>query len=80
VITDVKEGSLGKYGDVISEIQARSTQFIYCNFAYEGRAHNYEAHNLARHGLTLETGRHLWLVTPYTPYTVNIPVNILINE
>jgi hypothetical protein len=78
VITDAKEGSLGKYGAVISEINARSTQFIHCNFAYEGRTHNYEAHNLARHALTLEGGRrHLWLVMPYS---INIPVNIVINE
>jgi hypothetical protein len=73
----VVEGSLGKYGVVISEINARSTQFIHCNFAHEGRSHNYEARNLARHALSLEAGCHMCLVIPYS---VNIPVNILINE
>jgi ribonuclease HI len=77
VVTDVKEGSLGKYGVVITKINARTTQFIQCSFAYEGRAHNFEAHNLARHALTLDAGRHLWLDTPYS---INIPVNIVINE
>jgi hypothetical protein len=57
VVTNVKEGSLGKYGAVITEIKARTTQFIHRSFAYEGRAHNYEAHNLARHALTLDAGR-----------------------
>jgi ribonuclease HI len=77
VISDIKDGSMGKYGSVISEIKHRSNIFQSCKFAYESRASNFEAHNLARHMISSGIGRHLWLDTPYSD---SIPVNIIIDQ
>nr|XP_051221174.1 uncharacterized protein LOC127339353 [Lolium perenne] len=66
VVTDIRDGSMGKYGSVISEIRHRSNNFSSCTFAHENRASNFEAHNLARHMINSGIGRHLWLDTPYS--------------
>jgi hypothetical protein len=74
VVTDISEGTLGKYGAVVSEIKARASQFLGCKFVLEGRSSNFKAHNLARHGLSLEGGHHKWLGMPYA---INISVNTI---
>jgi hypothetical protein len=78
VVDGITDGTLGKHGAVVSEIKARDLEFIgCCKILFEGRSSNFEAHELARHGLSLEGGRHLGLGIPYD---VDIPVNILINQ
>jgi hypothetical protein len=44
---------------------------------FEGWASNSEAHNLTRFIASLGAGRHLWF---RTPYSINIFVNILVDE
>jgi hypothetical protein len=61
VVADIVEGTLGKYGAVVSEIKGRASNFLGSEFVYEGRSSNFEAHDLARQGLSLEGGRHMWL-------------------
>jgi hypothetical protein len=77
VVTDIAEGTLGKYATVISEIKARSLKFQSCNFIHEGIASNFKAHNLAKHALSLGVGRHVWLLLPCAD---SIPVNIVLNQ
>ena len=64
VIQDLNNVSRGRYGAIIEEIQARSANFT-CNFMYESRSVNIEAHKLARFSLSLDQGRHMWLVQPH---------------
>jgi hypothetical protein len=75
VVTDISDGSMGRYGTVVSEIKSRSASFSDCKIIFEGRASNFEAHNLARNSLSLGVGHHLWLGTPYS---INIHVNIIV--
>jgi hypothetical protein len=75
VVNDISDGSMGRYGSIIAEINARTSQFNGCKFIFEGRSSNFEAHNLARFVLSLDSGRYLWLGAPYAPH---IPVNIII--
>ena len=48
------------------------------SFHHEKRTTNEEAHRLARLGMTLQVGRHVWLVSPTDE--LNLPVNITTNE
>jgi hypothetical protein len=77
VMTNIVEGTLGKYGVVVCEIKARASEFFGCEFVFEGRSLNFEAHDLARHVLSLEHGRHMWLGIPYN---MNIRLNIIIDQ
>jgi hypothetical protein len=42
----------------------RSKSFDFVLFVHEGRDCNREAHILAKLGCNLESGRHVWLVSP----------------
>jgi hypothetical protein len=77
VVTDIRGGSMGRNGSIISEIRSRAATLSSCSFVHEGRASNFEAHNLARHALSLDVGRHMWLLAPYADH---IPVNIIIDQ
>jgi ribonuclease HI len=74
VISDIKDGSLGKYGSIIFEIKHRSNSFHGCTFSHENRASNFEPHDLARHMITSGIGRRLWLDTHYSD---SIPVMVV---
>jgi hypothetical protein len=76
VVEDIMEGTMGRYGAIVSEIRVRAAQMNECKFVFEGRASNFEAHNLARFMLSFGVGGYVWLGTPHD---VNIPVNILAN-
>jgi hypothetical protein len=52
VVSDIEEGSMGRYGSIIAEIRSCRTQFQEATFVYEGRAYNFEAHNLAKFALS----------------------------
>jgi hypothetical protein len=40
VVTDMKQGAMGKHSSILREIKARSTHFENCSIVYEGRASN----------------------------------------
>ena len=75
VVDDVSKGTSTVYGSVIKEIIDRSSEFHFCNIVHEFRSSNFEAHNLAKHALTLQVGRHVWLGQPGNLSFV--PVNIV---
>jgi ribonuclease HI len=77
VVKEIHEGSKGRYGAIISEINHRSSLFQECSFVFESRASNFEAHNLAKHSLALGVGRHTWLGTPHS---VTVPVIAVFDE
>jgi hypothetical protein len=76
IVSDIKDGSLGKYGSIISEIRYHTNSFHGCVFPHENRASNFEARNLARHMISSGIGRHLWLDAAYS---VSILVNIMVD-
>jgi hypothetical protein len=51
---------------IIDEVKARAIHFQSCSFVHELRASNFEAHNLAKHALSFDIGRHIWLANPYS--------------
>jgi hypothetical protein len=53
VVSDISDGSSGRYGSIVEEIKARSRILEKCSFVFEGRASNSEAHNLARYSVNL---------------------------
>jgi hypothetical protein len=65
-IDDIRDGTLGRNGSIISEIRSRSTHLRECSFSFESRASNFEAHNLARHMISRGVGCHLWLAVSYS--------------
>jgi ribonuclease HI len=77
VVTHIRGGSMGRNGSIISEIRSRAATLSSYSFVHEERASNFEAHNLARYALSLDVGRHMWLLTPYADH---IPVNIIIDQ
>jgi hypothetical protein len=77
VVTDIRGGSMERNGSIISEIRSRAATLSSCSFVHEGRASNFEAHSLARHALSFEVGRHVWLLAPYANY---IHVNIITDQ
>jgi hypothetical protein len=77
VVKEIHDGSQGRNGAIISEINHKTSLFQECSFVFESRASNFEAHNLAKHSLALGVGRHLWLGTPHS---VTIPVILAFDE
>jgi hypothetical protein len=65
-VNDIKDGTMSCYGSIISEIKARTSTFVECSFSHKNWAPNYKAHNLARHLISFEVGRHLWLAIPFS--------------
>lgn len=77
VVQDLSLDNSASYGAVVHEIIDRSSLFDFCSFSYESRSSNYEAHNLAKHALSLDDGRHVWLGHPGN--LPSVPVNIVKN-
>lgn len=48
---------------IIDDIKEMQKEFTEAQVLYEKRNHNYEAHNLAKAAVTLDFGRHLWLLS-----------------
>lgn len=69
VSSDISKGCGGSYGQIISEIRLRATEFN-CNFCFEGRASNYEALMLAKYAHSLDQGHHVWLGQPHDPLCI----------
>lgn len=51
----------------------KKSDFESCMLQYESRRRNYEADGLAKLSLSLNLGRHVWLLEPHD---VTIPANI----
>lgn len=71
---DVHEGSGGRYGAVIRELNVKMGDFEACDFMYESRRRDYEADSLAKFPISLDLGRHVWLVELHD--VVTIPIHI----
>ena len=54
----------GSYGPIILEIKRRMESFARVDFVHEGRQSNFDAHQLAKSSVSLDFGRHLWLISP----------------
>ena len=64
VVRNIKGGSMGAYGHIVQEINARVGAFVSSEFIHEGRASNVDAHVLARSLVYCEIGRKVWLLSP----------------
>jgi hypothetical protein len=76
VVDDIAEDSGGRYASIIKEIKVYRSEFEKVIVVHEGRKSNTEAHNLARFALSLDLGRHLWLLAPYDPLVIPVLLNI----
>jgi hypothetical protein len=76
VVDDIAQDSGGRYASIIKEIKVYRSEFEKVTVVHEGRKSNTEAHNLARFALSLDLGRHLWLLAPYDPLVIPVILNI----
>jgi hypothetical protein len=60
----IQEGTLGTYAQVVKEIKDTRSNFEELGFCHEGRRSNGEAQRLARISILVDSGRHVWFVTP----------------
>jgi ribonuclease HI len=60
VVEDIREGSMGRYGQIVKEFKHSCNQFDLCNVVHENRASNFEVHNLAKFVITRGVGRYIW--------------------
>jgi hypothetical protein len=74
VIADIVNGTGGKYAAIVREISMSRSTFDDVIFKFKGRRSNSEAHSLARLALSLDQGRHLWLLESHN--IVSIPVTL----
>ena len=78
LISDIHGGTGGVYLSVIKEISLTSSVFDSYSFISKRRSASSEALCLARHSLSLDQGRHMWLLSPHDPSC--IPLNYLIDQ
>jgi hypothetical protein len=64
VITNPKEGTMGVYAHIVSEILFSKTRFSSLDFCFKSRFLNKEAHSLATSVVRDDQGRRLWLILP----------------
>jgi hypothetical protein len=64
VVSDTADGTGGQYVAIVQEIK-RTINSRKSSSYLKARKSNMEAHNLAHYALSLEPGRHLWLLDPY---------------
>jgi hypothetical protein len=60
VVEDIKEGSFGRYGQIV-EIKITSNTFDHYSVVHENRASNFEAYNLAKLVIAHGVGCYTWL-------------------
>jgi hypothetical protein len=60
----IHEGTFGACAQVVKEIQDARGNFEEIGFCDEGRRTNGEAHRSARSSILVDSGRHVWFVTP----------------
>lgn len=71
VIKDIAEGARGQNVTVIRELIARKDNFHACHFMYESRRTNFEADSLAKYYVSLDFGRHVWVLQPHGLVTIS---------
>lgn len=64
VIKDIVDGTGGKHAAIVQEVITRKGEFHSCNLVYKTRGTNYKADSLAKFSLSLNLGRHVWLLEP----------------
>lgn len=70
VVRDINNGGGGRYEVIIREIRETISEFNSCRFIFESRRKNFEADGLAKFSISLESGRHMWLVQPHDLVTI----------
>lgn len=73
-VKDISEKSDGHYAAIIREVNAHAEEFDACNFIYDSRSRNFEADSLAIYSLSLDVGRHVWLIQPHD--IISIPMDL----
>lgn len=68
----IQKGRRGNCEGTIKETRDQENTFISCNFIHESRDLNIDAHRLARFGVSLTSGRHVWLGNPHDPLVITI--------
>jgi hypothetical protein len=63
-VRSISESAFGQYGQIIKEIKARATTFVFTDFVHEGRLSNGDAHRVVRGSLFEDVGGHFWLLGP----------------
>jgi hypothetical protein len=62
VLNAIRDRSKCSYYFILREISQRRSEFTQVKFCHEKRCYNFHAHNLARWSISLDHGRHLWLL------------------
>jgi hypothetical protein len=60
----IQGAGFGSYGPIILEIMRRMESFARVDFVHERRQTNFDAHQLAKSSVSLDFGRHVWLISP----------------
>ncbi|TVU11898.1 hypothetical protein EJB05_45508, partial [Eragrostis curvula] len=58
---------------VVQEINSQARDFSWTEFVHEGRTSNFDAHCFARSSVSLELGRHVYLLDPPVGVCNSIP-------
>jgi hypothetical protein len=62
VLNAIRDTSKCSYYSILREISQQRSEFTQVKFSHEKRCYNFHAHNLARWSISLDHGRHLWLL------------------
>jgi hypothetical protein len=76
VVLDIAAETGGQYAAIVQEINIQRSDFQEASFTCEGRSSNMEAHSLTRFALSLDQGRHLWLLQPDDTMSIPIILNV----
>jgi 6-phosphogluconate dehydrogenase (decarboxylating) len=75
-VLDIVAGTGGQYAAIVQEINIQRSDFQEASFTFEGRSSNMEARSLARFVLSLDQGRHLWLLQPHDTMSIAVILNV----
>lgn len=76
VVNNLENSHLGRSNPIIQDIKEMMTEFDEVHIMHEKREHKWEARDLAKFSVTLDSGRHLWLLNPpdfmYLPLSFSV--------
>lgn len=75
-VNHLKGSYLGSNAAIIHEIKEKMSEFVDAKISHVKRDMNWEAHDLAKSVVSLDVGRHLWLLNP--PDFLCMPLQTLI--
>lgn len=73
-VNNLTERYMGRCSPIINDIQKGITDFVEIHIVHEKREHIWEAHDLAKSSVSLDVGRHLWLLNP--PNFMCMPLSV----